>query len=194
MGSRAIGFLPRRIITHPSLDSSVLFNLTRAGAVLGCSRRASQGRRINVWPASGAITIVAIVNLTRGSHTSRALYVVVANCTASGPGRGRRTEEGTRNATCRWLQKGWSCTCPADGYRFCLGLLDVWLPSDNYSRNCLSRRGHARSLQSIRKVRSMLALAGTREYTHSRARYSLRVCAWTCVAARPRRLARRGIR
>jgi len=27
-----------------------------------------------------------------------------------------------------------------DGYRFCLGLLDVWLPSDNYSWNCLSRR------------------------------------------------------
>lgn len=25
-------------------------------------------------------------------------------------------------------------------YRFCLGLLDVWLPADNYSWNCFSRR------------------------------------------------------
>lgn len=30
--------------------------------------------------------------------------------------------------------------CAMGGYRFCLGLLDVWLPSDNYSWNCPSRR------------------------------------------------------
>jgi len=30
--------------------------------------------------------------------------------------------------------------CVMGGYRFCLGLLDVWLPSDNYSWNCPNRR------------------------------------------------------
>lgn len=37
----------------------------------------------------------------------------------------------------------WSNTRDREGtprYRFCLGLLDVWLPADNYSWNCFSRR------------------------------------------------------
>lgn len=37
----------------------------------------------------------------------------------------------------------WSNTRDGEGtprYRFCLGLLDVWLPADNYSWNCFSRR------------------------------------------------------
>lgn len=87
--------------------------------LLFCLNLPSEKRSVlrYVWPTSGR----------RSKHLRRelrALRYVITNYTTFRGGKQHHT-------VVRRIM---------DGYRFCLGLLDVWLPSDNYSWNCLSRR------------------------------------------------------